>query len=61
MNINQYIDKVSETKCLQELNELLDNNGVIINTYVKRVVDDTVYETLWYSVGRVNMGREFSK
>lgn len=61
MDINQYIDQVCETDDVDELNALLKNNGVILATYVKRTVDDVIYENLWYSVGRVNMNREFSK
>ena len=61
MSINQYIDNVVETSDVEKVNELLKNNGVIINTYVVRIADDTVYENLWYSIGHVNTDREFTE
>ena len=61
MDVNQYIDKVYETKDLGELNDMLANNCILIGTYIERIPDETVFERLWYSVGHVNMSREFPK
>ena len=59
MNVYQYVDNVIETTDVEELNSLLGNGGVILNTYVVRETgnDGTIYEELCYSVGRVNVKR----
>lgn len=59
MNYLQNVVEVYEVEDIDRLNELLNNNGIIIDTCVKRCADDVVYEHICYSVGIVDLNRKF--
>lgn len=56
--MNKHIDKVVETSDVDKLNDLLSKKYILIGSYVDREwVNDTCYEKLTYSVGRLNTDR----
>jgi len=61
LEIYQFIDEVIEMRDIDELNELLKNGYVLINTFTSTSHDGDNNETLHYSVGRVNMNRNLTE
>ena len=62
MEIYQYIDEILEVSDPRELKRLLDNNYILVNSYIRRDISEGCkIETLYYSLGHINMLRNFTK